>query len=203
MTEQEKTADAVEVKDQTSADAQTVEPSVEDIKAERDALKAEAEKNSELLKKLRKFEKENKDRAEKELLAANKYKELYEAAQAKISETESKFRAKAADEKLKELLSAEKAKSIPTVMKLIDRSKIEFDEDGEVNVKSLAALVKSVKETDSILFDGTETPAAPNLKRATEGDVTGGYEKELASINYKTKDATNAIYNIMKKYNKL
>jgi vacuolar-type H+-ATPase subunit I/STV1 len=204
MTEENKVADATE--ELKSADAQVaapVEQTAEQVIAENKALKAEAEKNSELLKKLRKFEKENKDRADKEAVESGRYKELYEAADAKIKETESKLRTRAADEKLKELLTAEKAKSLSTVMKLIDRSKIEFDEDGEVNVKSLAALVKSVKETDSILFDGAETPVAPNLKRATEGDVTGGYEKELAALPANTRDISTAIYKIMKKYNKV
>ena len=201
MTEENKTVDAVI--EQNGTDVLTAsEPTLESIKAERDVLKADAEKNSELLSKLRRFEKENKDRADKEAKESGKYKELYEQADAKNKETEAKLKTKAADEKLKELLTAEKATSISTVMKLIDRSKIEFDEDGEVNVKSLAALIKSVKETDSILFDVTETPAAPIIKRATEGDVTGGFEKELAAINSKTINATDAIYKIMKKYNK-
>jgi len=206
MTTEINAADAV-LETNNGADAQEAQVETltpEQIAAENKALKAEAEKNGELLKKLRKFEKENKERADKEALESGKYKELYEAAQAKIGEADTKLKARLVDEKLKEVLAAEKTKSVSTVMKLIDRSKIEFDDDGEVNVRSITSLVKSIKETDSILFDDTTTtPAAPNLKRATEGDVMGGYEKELAAITTNTRNASQAIYNIMKKYNKV
>lgn len=144
---------------------------------------ADAAKNAELLKKLRKFEKENKEKAEREAIEAGKFKELYESAVTKLTEVEQKIRTQAVDSALKEALTDAKAKSIPTVLKLIDRSKVEVLEDGSVDPKSVANLIKELRVSDPIFFDEASTEASqrtvvvPNLHRAGEGR---GLNKEIS-----------------------
>ncbi len=177
-----------------------------------DALKklsdyeAEATKNADLLKKLRKFEKENKEKAEKEAIEAGKYKELYEAAQTKLSDIETKVRTQVIDGALKDALTEAKARSMSTVMKLVDRSKVVLNEDGSVDPKSLAEMVKGLKVSDPILF-GDETTATaaevrtvvvPPLHKAGEGNTTGGYEKEVRAAK-----SPQQIEAVMRKYGKL
>lgn len=163
---------------------------------------AEAAKNGELLKKLRKFEKENKDKAEREAIEAGKYKELYEAAQLKLSDMESKVRNQVVDGVLKDALTEAKVKSIPTVMKLLDRSKVEVTEDGSVDPKSVAQLIKELRVSDPIFFDEQQaapvkeptqrTVVVPNLHRAGEGSVKDSFTRELAAA--KTMSEIRKVY---------
>lgn len=161
------------------------------------ALKAEREKDAELLKKLRKFEKENKDRAEKEAVEAGKFKELYEAEKAAREAIEGKVKAKELDAAIRAELSNFKAKAPDTVLKLIDKASIQWNEDGSVDTKSIEKALKAVKQTDPILFE-EETSGAPSVKRAGEGDVVGGYEKEI-----KAAQTAKDIEAVMRKYGKI
>lgn len=168
---------------------------------------AEATKNADLLKKLRKFERENKEKAEKEAIEAGKYKELYEAAATKLTDFETKAKTQVIDAALKDALTEAKAKSLSTVMKLVDRSKVALNDDGSVDPKSLTELIKGLKTSDPILFSGeaTDTSGAevrkvvvPPLHKVGEGAANGGYEKEVRAAK-----TTQQIETVMRKYGKL
>ena len=166
----------------------------EDLQAQLDRLQAEFDKNKVLLKKVRAFERENKEAADAALQEQGKYKELYEAELTKRNELETKISAKLIDGALTSALSAAKVKAVSTVMKLIDKSKITVEND-EVDISSIQAQLKDLKLTDPILFDtGEETPA---VKRATEGTPVGGYEKELRGAK-----SQKEIEAVMRKYHK-
>lgn len=165
---------------------QVTEISLDEAKKKLADYEAEASKNAELLKKLRKFEKENKDKAEREAIEAGKYKDLYEAANAKLTDMETKVRTQLVDGALKDALTEAKVKSIPTVMKLLDRSKVEVTEDGSVDPKSVAGLIKELRVSDPIFFDEVtdsqqRTVVVPNLHRAGEGR---GLNKEISRTEF-------------------
>ncbi len=164
-------------------------------------VQAELAKNEELLKKVRKFEKENKERAEAALREQGKYKELFEAAEERAKAFETKYRTKVVDDVLTKALTDAKAKSVSTVMKLIDRSKIEITEADEVDAKSVEKLIAEIQKSDPILFGEVETkptPQVPQVKKAGEGEAVGGFEKELSNAKSQ-KD----IIAVMKKYGKM
>ncbi len=101
----------------------------------------------------------------------------------------------------------DKVTSVPTALKLIDRSGVEFGDDGTINADSLKTVIEKLKESDSILFkaedntDGENDKGnqAPAARRAGEGDTGGsGYAKEIRSA-LTQKD----IMAVMKKYGKV
>lgn len=160
------------------------------------AVEAELVKKEELLNKVRKFEKENKEAAAKALAEQGKFKELYDAELNKRTELEGKIKAGVVDSAIQEALKDSNAKSISTVMKLIDRNKIVFDGDA-VDTKSIQSLIKELKTSDPVLF-GDEAKPAPAVKKAGEGDVIGGFEKEI-----KAATTQKQIESVMRKYGKL
>lgn len=102
------------------------------------------------------------------------------------------------------------AKSVTTALKLIDRSKIEFDKDGQVVQKSIDDAIAAVKVSDAILFGepaaNTEqkgAPAQPTVQRVAQdsGDKSG-YETELAEAR-KKRDGGKAIQDVLRKYGKI
>ena len=88
------------------------------------------------------------------------------------------------------------AKSVGTVLKLIDKSKVEFDENGNVITDSVTALIKEVQESDPILFG--EVFVDPGVKRAGEGSSEGIFDKEIRAC--KTQQE---IENVLRKYGKM
>jgi hypothetical protein len=165
---------------------------------------AEAKKNEELLKKLRKFEKENAAKAEKEALEAGKYKELYDAAQQKLQDVETRVRNQAIEGALKDALTEAKAKALNTALKLVDVSKVVVNEDGTVDAKSVAQVIKDLKGTDPLVFDGGESAQAvagindvktvvvPALHKAGEGATKDAFQSELAAA--KSLDQVKRLY---------
>lgn len=101
------------------------------------------------------------------------------------------------------------AKSVTTALKLIDRSKIEFDKDGQVVQKSIDDAIAAVKVSDAILFgepaaaEQKGAPAQPTVQRAAQdsGDKSG-YETELAEARMK-RDGGKAIQDVLRKYGKI
>lgn len=168
----------------------------EQIQARLDDLQAELVKKEELLKKVRKFEKENKDAAEKALAEQGKFKELYEQEVQRRSELEGKMKDSAITSAINDALKDSGAISTTTVAKLLDKSKIGF-EDGVVDIKSVQALISELKTSDPVLFQQQQTQVPPT-KKAAEGDPVGGFEKEIrAATTQKQIEA------VMRKYGKL
>ena len=111
---------------------------------------------------------------------------------------------------LKTALESAGAKSVTTALKLIDRTKIEFDQDGQLVQKSIDDAIEAVKVSDSILFGEPEkaaeqkgAPAQPTVQRAAP--VSGGkndYETELAEARRKL-DGGKSVMDVLRKYGKL
>jgi len=163
-------------------------------------LRAELASSQEILKKVRRFEKENKAEAEKALVEQGKFKELYEAELLKSTALEGKFRTRAIDSAVETALKDSGAKSISTLLKLIDKNRIVVEGD-VVDAASIASLVKELKISDPILFaefDAKVVPIVPAVKKAGEGDVVGGYATEM-----KAATTQRQIESIMRKYGKL
>ena len=104
-------------------------------------------------------------------------------------------------------IEAAGAKAVPTVMKIIDKSKLQFDEQGNVSSDSIIAAIEEVMASDPILFGDTDPKKAsavgqglsnPAVKRATEAATEGAFEKEIRSA--KTQ---NEILAVMRKYGKI
>jgi hypothetical protein len=148
---------------------------------------------------LRKFEKQTEEQLNTELAEQGKYKELYEAQLAEKEALQSKIRNNSLDKAFTSALAEADAKSVNTVMKLVDKDNIEFDDDGNPSEDSILAAINAVKESDPILFGSqqTETPNAPPVKRATEGENLGGYDQEIRACTTQAQ-----IESVMKKYGK-
>ena len=97
------------------------------------------------------------------------------------------------DGALTEAAKAAKAKSVPAVLKLIDRSAIEV-KDGVADAKAVEAAVAKAKQDYAVLFEEVQLPPAG---RAAEGDVISGYDKEIRSAK-----SIDEIKSVMKRYNK-
>ena len=176
---------------------------VEEALAAFKATKAELDKLSKNLEQSRKEEKFSKGelkRLKDELEKASKNDALaelqgkYEAEVAARTALETKIRNKLVDTALEAALKEAKAKSISTVMKLINRDDIKLEND-EVDAKSVAAVIEKLRKEDSVLFDEVETPS---VKRAAEGAVTGGYEKEIRAAK-----SQKEIEEVMRRYGKM
>ncbi len=109
------------------------------------------------------------------------------------------------DAVLSTALDAAGAKSKSTVLKLLDKNLIQFDENGEVVTDSVVAAIQEIQKSDSILFgdisgpkssnSGTEAPGKNfsdiDAKRAGQGDTKSAYMTELAAA--KTKEEYMAV----------
>lgn len=114
------------------------------------------------------------------------YKAKYEEATAKIQNM-------AMDGALTEAAKSAKAKSIPAVLKLIDRTGIEV-KDGVADAKAIETAIAKAKQDYGILFEEVQLPPTG---RAAEGNVTSGYDKEIRAAK-----STAEIVAVMKRYNK-
>lgn len=102
-------------------------------------------------------------------------------------------------------LEAAGARSTSTVLKLIDKSSIQFDESGNVITDSVVAAITAIQESDPILFgeitdpksstDGKIPTGSPfsnvDAKRAGEGTTKTAYLTELAAA--KTQQEIQAV----------
>jgi len=206
-----KPTESTTVTNQASDDAnqgqqveQETEVAVEDTEAKIAELTNQLAKQQEILDKARKGEKFQKNQREADV---KKVQSLYEAEKARADALEQKIRTQATDAVLRQVLSEQGAKAVDTAMKLVDRSAIKFGEDGSVDGESIKAVVSGLKQTDSILFDITQTEtttttapvkqSTPPTVRATESDKVLGFAAEIQSA--KTQSELQAV---LKKYGK-
>jgi len=148
--------------------------------------------------KLRSFETEQTQREQSLLTEQGKFKELYEAEQAKNIDLKAGLKNKAIDSAIKDILQKAGARAVDTVSKLIDRSKVAVgDEDFNVEVATIQLQIEELKKTDPILFGVGEGANLPPVKRPTDGSTTVGFETEMRAA--KTQNEISAV---MKKYGK-
>lgn len=176
-----------------------------------ESLQKDLEAKTKLIEKLRANEKHNQQVAKEvgaknleDALKAlqNGYTKDVEEWKTKFSTIESEYNSlkdsikqEKTDNILKEILSKSNAKDINTVLKIIDKSAIQYNEDGNVDTKSIDNIVIELKKTDPVLFNEV---SLPDVKTASNGTPVGSYETELKSAKSQTE-----IIAIMKKYNKI
>jgi vacuolar-type H+-ATPase subunit I/STV1 len=143
-------------------------------------IKSEAfRERDELKTKLKTFEDE-KTKSEAELLAEQgKFKELYEKTTEKLTQVETTLRNKAVDSALKDILQKAGARSVDTVSKLIDKSKVGIGDDYSVDANSIQAQIEELKKSDPILFGVGEGNNLPPAKRPGDGVPNAGFEQEM------------------------
>lgn len=106
---------------------------------------------------------------------------------------------------LQTALEAAGAKSINTVLKLIDKSQVQFDEQGQVVEESVVNVVKAVMDSDPILFGEADPKKAqsglgfldPGVKLAANKAVDDAFTTEIRQT--KTIKEYEAV---CKKYNR-
>ena len=154
--------------------------------------------------KLRKLEQDLGDsagyKAQYETLFTEKSK-LAEQLEAVTGEFNS-FKAALQQEKvnatLQSAIEQAGAKSVGTVLKLIDKSKVELDEQGNVKAESLTALIEEVKTSDPILFGNETTFIDPGVKRAGDTSSEGIFDKEIKACKTQKE-----IEEVLRKYGKM
>lgn len=177
---------------------QSLEEAVAAINAKHEELE-KLSKNLEQSRKEEKFSKTELKRLKDELEKASSNEALselqgkYEAEVSARTALETKVRNRVIDAALDAALKEAKAKSVSTVMKLINRDEVQFEGD-EVDAKSVASIIERLRKEDSVLFDAVETPS---VARAAEGAAIGSFEKEIRAAK-----SQQEIVNIMRRYGK-
>lgn len=189
---------------QENVEVKTVEtvpttPTLEQLQEQLSAVQTELSAKEELLSKVRKFEKENKEAAlaaEKKLAESGEFKQLYEAEASKAASWQEKYTKVLVENVVAEHLKEAGAVSVTSVAKLLDRSKIVIDND-KVDTSSVQSLIQELKTSDPALFTQVTKPVPPP-KKAGEGDPVGGFEKEIRAATTQKQIET-----VMRKYGKL
>lgn len=128
----------------------------------------------------------------------SKLHEQHEATLNEFNTFKGNIQAEKVNATLQSAIEAAGAKSVGTVLKLLDKSKVELDEQGNVKEESVQALIKEIAESDPILFSTEQTFVDPGVKRAGEGSSEGIFEKELKQCK-----SQQEIENVLRKYGKL
>lgn len=148
--------------------------------------------------KLRKYEEEALERERTLLAEQGKFKELYEASTQRLSEIESTLKQRAVDTSLRDAVSKSGARSVDTVAKLVDKSKIAVGEDYTVNLADIESQIQELKKTDPILFGVGGDANLPPVRRPSGGDTSSGFEQDMRAAKSQAD-----IISVMKKYGKI
>lgn len=196
----------------------TLEQALEEITKLRANYHDAVQSRDETKQKLRKLEQDASGASDltkkyEELMAdKSKLHEQFEAVNGELTSLKNAAKDQTVSQALTTALEASGAKSVSTVLKLIDKSKIQFDEQGQVVADSVVALIKEVQESDPILFGGdqgakkseqtqqssTGSPSVPAVKRAGEDSTEGAFDKEI-----KAAKSQREIEAVLRKYGKL
>lgn len=184
----------------------TVESNLNEVVSERDKFKLKVRKLEDTAGSAIELQKKYDD------LFAEKSK-LYEQHESITKELET-WKTQARDQKiateLETAFTSAGAKSISTVMKLVDKNKIQFDEQGNIKADSISEIVKGLIESDPILFgngeekkgnqnSGNQELLNPGVKRAGDsGSTEDAFTKEIRAA--KNAAEINAV---LRKYGKL
>lgn len=144
-----------------------------------------AEKYRETKEKLEAIEKEKEEANKKSLEEQNKYKELYEAEQAKNKTAAEQLELNKKESAIKDELVKRSAKNASVVMKLLDLSKFKLAEDGSLEADSVKAELDKVQEAEPYLF-GEE--GKTNIGRPG-GSPEGGATKPTTFKRSQLKDS--------------
>lgn len=170
------------------------------ILAEKDTIKSE-------LRKLKadKTASDSQTQLDELLLEKSKLADQLKSEQEARTQLEKSIKDSKLSSALTTALDAAGARSASTVLKLIDKSSIQFDDNGEVVTDSVVAAIIAIQESDPILFgeitdpklltDGKTQNTSPfsnvDVKRAGEGSTKSAYLTELAAA--KTQKEIQAV----------
>ena len=162
-------------------------------------IKSEAFKERDAVKsKLKEFE-DAKASSEAALLAEQgKFKELFEKAQQKLTSIQETLKTKAVDSALREALQKAGARSVDTVAKIVDKSKIVLNEDYDVDPNSIQSQIDELKKSDPILFGPGEANNLPPAKRPSDGVPQAGFVQEMRAAK-----SQKEIEAVLKKFGKI
>ena len=194
----------------TSEETLTLEQALEKIKSLESGFQEAITTRDKTKQKLRQIEESANAASEWQ----KKFDELNATHEATVNELTSfkeNIKQQTITSNLSTALEAAGAKSVSTVMKIIDKSKLQFDEQGQLNVDSVVAAIEEVRNSDPILFGDPVDPKTaaptvptgnpildPGVKRAGEAATEGAFEKELKSAKTQKE-----IENILRKYGKM
>jgi ribosomal protein S16 len=186
-TEQQELATQAEVKTEIT----TLEEAIAEIQRKTDNEKRLLQEKAEVKRKLSKFEAEVVERDAKLLEEQGKFKELYETERAKRDALELRIKEEKVTNSLKTALQEAGARVPDTVMKLIDKAQVQFDDTGNVILDTVKSAVESLRKADPVLF-GAANAGLPPAARATEGNVQDSFAKEVAAA--KNINELQAVY---------
>lgn len=206
------TTEALQATLSETAAAEETTPTPTETQTELESIREELKKQKELVKKLRVYEKENKDVATvtmTDMLAKDAELQSLKQEHQTLKDT---LKSRVINESLVTQLTAAGAVSVPTALKLINMSGIEVSEtDLSVSQDSIKVVIEELRKSDPILFksggDPSQTsetvtaggdPVKIEVKRVSETEPVGGYEKEIRGAK-----SQKEIVGIMKKYGKL
>jgi Phage minor structural protein GP20 len=210
MSDDNQNVEPIEVPDGAPEAVPTPEPkfkTIEEALAAYADLESRSIKDAETLKKVRGFEKQQKANADALLKEQGKWKEVAEAAEKKLAAYETEKRQAGYSDILKGELAKSGAKAVNSAFKLIDKDTLVFDEDGNVDKRSMAKAIRDLQKSDADLFtevdssDEEPVKPVPSVKRVVEGAKVSGYESELAeAVAARDQKKLNAV---LKKYGHL
>ena len=169
----------------------TLEEALAVIQRKTDNERRLLQEKADVKKKLQKFEAEATERDAKLLEEQGQFKELFEKEKAQREALEQRVKDSKVNAALKEALQAAQARVPDTVMKLLDKTQVQFDDNGEVIAQSVTDAVEALRKVDPVLF-GTPNAGIPPAARATEGNVQDAFAKEVAAA--KNINELQAIY---------
>lgn len=159
-------------------------------------IQEELEKKSELVKQLRKYERQQKEEKEKLLKEQGNFKELYESTLEKFNSLKGQLVNTNINLAIEEVAKSSGVKSISTLNKIIDKTAINIDENGNVDINSVKDLIKGLQTSDPLLFELADVKT-PSVKKANEDTAISSYEVDLRKA--KTPQEIEAV---LKKYGK-
>lgn len=165
-----------------------------------DDLQEAAKKAAELEEKLNKaiserdsWKQKHRD-AESAAAAAKQLQDDLDAERATRSKLEDAFNSYRDSVKQRDLsshlttaLEAAGAKSITTVLKLLDTSKIEFDEEGNIKQETVSAVIADLRNSDPVLF--VDEQSDPNKKAPSGGTTLQPPDVKVAAGGINTQSA--------------
>lgn len=159
-------------------------------------IQEELDRKSELVKQLRKYERQQKEEKEKLLKEQGNFKELYESTLDKFNSLKGQLLNTNINIAIEEVAKSSGVKSISTLNKIIDKTAISVDENGVVDLNSVKDLIKSLQTSDPLLFELADVKT-PSVKKANEDTPVSSYEVDLRKA--KTPQEIEAV---LKKYGK-
>lgn len=185
--------------DNTASEAETLRTELLKVTQERDSAKKKARDFEAAAKQADQW----KTQAEQALTEKSNIHAQFQSLQKQVRDKE-------VNQHLTTALEAAGALNVGGALKLVDTSKIEFGEDGNVKQDSVAAIVNAAKASDPWAFKELEDPSKkgttsgstttgqpPSVKGAAQASTNGAFETELRAAKTPTEVDT-----VLKKYGK-